>query len=728
MTNSEAAASIREVLKAVFLRGTRPDMSALPPPDRERAGLVWALLTDAPEAELSVPRLAIEAAPRGLGEITELRWRALLSWHQGDFAAASDYLGRAIALSSADAPMGWAKRDLEEDQLDCAIARANSGDREGTQGLLSSLDSDRRSSPSGEYFRGLSSAFRRTLESEIEELHRSPHTIVFGGSLESALDSIAESLEVALSLASIVLLSSARVALGHILYQYGRSYKAPDLVISALVLYLLERDTKRVEGILKSDWQLLFPALSRSPLRFVDEMAPRHDPLDVAARCAVLAALGGYVTPERAGDLQDFVLAALDLDAERGFGSVAGRGALQGLPAFVDLLDPDAVLPRLERLLAGHPVVVSEVLRVLEHVNWGRSLKDLAEQVARRVFELRGKAMPGPGPFHALRMIARAWPGATKPLEDELLREWEKDGKDAAVLYFADAPGNLPECVRRVFATRLLDQLERENDEAKSDHLHVGAYSKWYLLSEYLALEQAAILVHALEVAVRTVLNPNQGGHIKRECMDVILWMYDRYPSKRTLIVDHFVLPVLAEPHLATSCRSDDFLLRYSRERLQLRLDEVWILHEAPDYEQIVQDCVRLGMHPFVDVRGDTIRILSRLVDVRPLGTNRELACLLLSRTYDEWPWNAGDAVTALSRWVARNAAWENVLDSRCSDLLEHGSTYVRSCVSSAAAFMVQNGRDRKRFASLLERGERDLHYAVRRHARELASKPPTDP
>lgn len=724
MTTNGTVAAVREVLKALFIKGSQPDTSSMPAEVRGMAEITWALLTDTEDARLDVPDSAIEVLPEEFRHIAKLRWNALLYWHRGEFRRASQHLVRAIEESSPAAPEGWRRANLEEDQLHCLIARANSGDQEARDMVLRNAKRERaRASIDPRYTMGLASAFRMTLESQIEELQRSPHTVVFGGNLESTLERFGESFHLALAQASISLVSSARRDLGHILYHYGRFYEAPDLVIGALVLYLLERNSKRVEGILKTDWQLLYSSLSCSPLRFMDQLSTRDNPLDVSVHCSVYKTLGAYVPDYRVADLQAFVLGAFDLDSEKGFRAVSMRKVLEVLPTFVNLLDSQLILERVRPLLSGHPVVVSDVLRVLVRLDWGRVEEPLATAIASELFEIRDRMVSGPGPFAVLIKIRQKWPEATKELEDKLLAEWNAEKLEAGIIYFADIPESLSHEARVSFASHLLDLLEDENVQEKDAPLRFGGYSKWYLVSGFLVLETPQLLDRALKLAAEVVLNPHQGGHVKRECIDVILWLHDKCPSDRTKILSDFVNPVLGAAESTMSCRSDDFLLRYSKERLQLRLDELASLEEQPDYGKIVRDCAKLGVHPFVDTRADTIRVLTRLVETDSAAEHQEIPCLLLSRTYDDWDRNSGDAITALSRWVGKDSTWEPFFLSRLDEMYDHASPYVRSCLLHAAAHLARVASRRERFAALIRRGRSDLHHDIRCQARTLAEK-----
>jgi hypothetical protein len=722
---AELQTALQKVLRNLYCGADAPDLASLPVRDRSLAEAAFALLTDSLASKDNLPEPIIAALPEQLQRLAGLRWTALFEWHRGEFASALARLDEAIGLEMRDTPDGWAVSDLQRDRRCCQAELANSGDKAARDGLLADLrarsEQPSESKSGVSYYRGLTAAFRRTLQEQIEDIQRPPSTIAFGNSLEPALDAFSGSLEAALADASISLVSSARSDLGHILYFFGRLYNDPDLILSALRLYLLERDAKRIEGLLRTDHQLLFPTLSRAPLMFLDSMRTRTSPLDAAALCAVLEVVGAYTPETRLGDLQTFILSAFDLDSARGFWAVSMRRALQALPRFAETLDPLQVLRRVRPLLADHPVVVSEALRVLASIDWAKAGCEEAKGTAQEVEQDVGRPLPSPGPIPVLRAIGHAWPDAVAPVEVRLLEKWESEGDASAIIYFAESAASLESSTRLGFANHLLDAIEDENRRMQADSpVGFGAWSHWGLLSAYVRAAPDALLERTLRAAADTVLHRYQAIHRKCECIDAILWLHDGSADRRGRIDAVFFAPVLAEVDRALSCSRSSGLIGSTREQLRLRLDELAVAHGHFNYEEVVRDCVQLGIHPSAETRSDAIRLSVRLAERDQGGTHTEIACLLLGRTYDAQEWNAGDAIRGLSSWVKRNRAWEGILASRMGDLLSHGSRYVRDSVLRAAADAVPDSAEPLRFAVLVERGSRDPHYATRLLARKL--------
>lgn len=686
-----------------------------------------ALLSGSREIMAEQIETLCSLVPEPLSRIVRTRWYAVVAYLRHEFGQAMSLLMDAYKQADKANAEQWLIRDIVLDLRNIEHIKAT----RSTHDLPLGPSEWQAGLQRLEKWRGLpwvdasrASALEYLSDEMFTTATTPPEAVRIGGNLPRALESFAEAFIGAISVGSLTFMSMLRLQLATVLSNYARLYHSSELAVQAVKLFIIAESGDKLRRMLQADWETLYPYVAYDPVSLI-ELATQRASFEEnrAVKCVLIEELGSYVPDAYLDSVHVFLEEALDglfsfnnkLDVK--------RSALGALKTTINRLSIERMLQKLLPLLEAHPLVVEEVLKVLQRIEWEKVSSCTAMGAAEQVYSRRDNALTPDATYHMLLRIKEAHPTVAAEWDERVYEEWKTKPATPALTYLCGGQGVPNAEHRKAISSWLVGQIRHSNaGYVEGSSISTGGLPEAQLLAYNVAYTPSPEWGPFLTALTEVLKNPHQTAWNKQDALNgLILVARAHRMAKNEFLAT--LGDILEQPGKIVTARADPLFGAF-QEAVELKAHElVVILGIVSSPETITTRAIELSLHPSPKVRWTAIELIRTVLEECPAYEESRLLEFLLLKTSDSWPRIRGEAIVLLSR-IAERPEWVDLCVRRMKALLRDSHPYVRSSVLYAANERLKMGDIRDEWISLLRTGLDDPHYKVRDQAKRYLEVP----
>jgi hypothetical protein len=659
----------------------------------------------------------IPLLPSKMQEVVKLRWEAIIKIFNNELEEAEDLLVQSLNSAKANRVEQWIRRDILLDLRNLEVVKYNKQNAflydSQRQKELKAMDKWNYR-PFLDW--GMENASFELVKENLNINTDAPHTIRFGGTLNSSMVKILESFEEAVINGSYTFIHIIRERLAYILYNYGKIYKESRLIFHSLKLFMIESKIKIAQRILDSEWDDLYIEIIDDPSTLINlPFLENNRTEDIVMKCVMIEKFGAYFYDEDLNEITFFLGTCLNQELSMIDSLDVKRHAVRAYKDIINRVKSEDILNKFsEMLMEDNDLVNEEILKIINKINWKNVLIEKCNDLALSIYKKAEISMLTTSVYNVLSNIKKAHPNTLRTIEEDLKKKWiECKCLDINNYFSIHSPSDL---LKGAMIKDTIEKIRTNNEKVTEDSpISLGGFSLSQILANHL-MDLSIFDSEIFDVYTEILFNPYQLTSEKRQFVESIIRLI-KFNEQFSILAKEKLRGTLQGKFTEILLsRSDDFFEKSSKERLELKLQELFIFLDIKHkhMNEILAKCVEFGNHPFIGVREDTLSLVKAIS--RNYGNlhQNEIIQFLYLKTYDNWYKIRGDSIFLLNEISAEAKEWQNVVINRMFELIDDSNPYVRSSIIAAALKKINDNIENQQYISILAILKRDRHYKLR--------------
>lgn len=661
--------------------------------------------------------------PPKMQEVVNLRWKAINEIFNSQFEEAEELLMMALESAKTNRLEKWIRRDILLDLNNLEVAKFN---KENSFIVESNRQKELKAMDKWHYRPfldwSLENASHELLKENFNKYTDAPQTIRFGGTINTSLTKIQESFKEAISNGSYTFIHIIRERLAYILYNYGKIYKESRLIFHSLKLFMIESKIKTVEKILSSDWDELYEEIIDDPSALLNlPFLQNNRSEDIVMKCVIIENFGAYFYDEDITEINLFLRSCINQEFSMNRSFDIKRSAIKAYKDIINRIENEEIISKFSKLLIDdNHLVVNEIVKLFTRVDWKKVTNVNLENVAADIYKNAENSLLKSKVYRILANMKLAHPHLLLNIEKHMQIKWIEN-KDLDINnYFSIQTIN--GSIKKSMVVDLIEKIRVNNENmTENSSISIGGHSLFQILANHL-VKQSEFPIELTDLYTKILLNPHQVASEKIECIESILRLI-KFNEKFSIFAKEKLQNTMIQRNMKEilSCRNDSIFTRISKEKLELKLHELYIFLNTNEknVNEVLAKCVEYGTHPLTEVRENTLSLVETISKNYGSLYKNDLIQFLYSKTYDNWFKIRGDSIYLLSVILEEDKSWESIVKNRMLELINDSNPYVRSSIIEAAIKKTRSNIQNENYRQMISILKRDRHYKLRDQALE---------
>lgn len=559
-----------------------------------------------------------------------------------------------------------------------------------------------------------------------EQNTKSPYTYRISENLVKTINILIEALIKSVFLGDYSSLHKIRVSIAYSLFNFYKLDNIVSSLHSSLRIFIIENSIFVIKKIFNSEWEYLYPEIKNNPFTFFEftKNLKRTIQKDTI-KCLLIEKLGEYFDSRYLEQLKGFVKYCLETKSSYLSPSDLKLNGFKALRGIINRIAFIEELPRIIKEGISDFWIQDEIIQTLKTIRWERVEENTIEKILQVLFEDLNKFESKRNQiYYIFILIKDNKPLFTEKIDNFMHKCLEIKNSIDEIWYFSNSkyPFKREEAINNVLY--ILDIINEQNNKMfKGSSIDFGGYSLFGIVAKYLIfnnLEEVFKKVHL--IFKKVLLNPYQSTQNKIDCISSVRIIAS---SNKEELIDFGkrIFEVLRNNKNVMQSRSSFIPVR-SVENLELAIFSLHLkLYKPRNLEAIIAKCIEYGMHPSVDLRLDSLKVIITMIEKQKKSLINEILQYIYLKTFDNLYTIRGLAIKYLFHLGVNSKQWDNICFERMNNLLRDPCFFVRNAIISVLEKELKLIRKKPKYISLLHFSENDQHYLIKEKSKYLLKK-----